>query len=296
MQPIIYNSLDANAPQLTIAAGTLKTVLKACLVTGYGSKPAAGWEIAWADDVANKIALRSKNQTSIKSVLLIDDNAAASATVTAYTGWDSATNVGIGQFATGYFVKRWNTGFTPSWIVIATDKFFYLFVQIPNGDTTTKNMNGFGDCYSARNDKSYSVLLANRTTNYSNTEIGYTSIKNQEGNDTIFPLTLFPKYNNNNNFGDRAAADISATAKSNYVSSTAILSKFALYTTVDGYIQPVVLLPGMLMPHCQVAGHSNHSIPGIVFIDNQYPYKNNILGIYQAFCGRVWIHTDDWGQ
>lgn len=38
-----YSSEDAEAPQLGAdLTGGVKTVLKACLVTGYGTKPGAG--------------------------------------------------------------------------------------------------------------------------------------------------------------------------------------------------------------------------------------------------------------
>lgn len=39
----IYYSTDTGAPALTGRAGSLYNLLKACLVTGYGSKAAAGW-------------------------------------------------------------------------------------------------------------------------------------------------------------------------------------------------------------------------------------------------------------
>ena len=40
-----YSSEDAEAPQLGAdLTGGVKTVLKACLVTGYGTKPGAGWD------------------------------------------------------------------------------------------------------------------------------------------------------------------------------------------------------------------------------------------------------------
>ena len=44
-----FSSTDAGAPQINYnarVAGDVKTVLKACLVTGYGAKPSAGWSIA----------------------------------------------------------------------------------------------------------------------------------------------------------------------------------------------------------------------------------------------------------
>lgn len=45
---LMYSSTDANAPKINYAArakGDVKTVLKACLVTGYGTKQGAGWTI-----------------------------------------------------------------------------------------------------------------------------------------------------------------------------------------------------------------------------------------------------------
>lgn len=285
MQPIIYNSSDANAPQLTIAAGTLRTVLKACLVTGYGSKSAAGWEIAWADDVANKIAFRSKNTTSIKSVLLVNDNAAASSTVAAYKDWGSATNTGTGQFATGYFVKQWNTGFTPNWVVIATDKFFYLFVQTESALSYMRTMSGFGDAISLRNDKSYSVCLCQPATDYSQGSTGYIRIPTQTNELAYFPNSLFAKNANSTMWGDKA---------DKYTNIT-ILSQFALYTSqVATTIEPMLQLYGMLMPHAYLDWTVTEN--KLNLLKNQPPYKNPILGMYQPYHGRVWIHTDDWGQ
>ena len=73
MQPIVYTSQDTDAPQLSSTAGALNTVIKGCLVTGYGVKPAAGWDIAHEDMATKKLALRSKNPKSIKSVYLFSD-------------------------------------------------------------------------------------------------------------------------------------------------------------------------------------------------------------------------------
>ena len=284
MQPIIYNSLDASAPKLTITAGTLKTILKACLVTGYADKPAAGWEIAWADDVANKIAIRSKNPTSIKSVLLVDDNAGSAATVTAYTGWDSATNTGTGQFATGYFVKQWTGEFTPNWVVVATDKFFYLFIQSEANSGYMRVMSGFGDAISLRNDQVFSVCLCQLGEIYTQENTGYQSIPTQTNQRAYFPDSLFAKNNASIGWGDRAD-------KVTYIT---ILSQFALYTSQQmKTVEPMLQLYGMLMPYACLGWTAREK--DIDLLKNQLPYKNPILGMYQPWHGRAWIHTDDWG-
>lgn len=52
-EPVLrFSSTDADAPQINYAArtaGDVKAVLKACLVTGYGTKASAGWSVITDD-------------------------------------------------------------------------------------------------------------------------------------------------------------------------------------------------------------------------------------------------------
>ena len=57
-----YSHADTDAPQLADADGVIKTILKACLVTGYGTKEGAGWTSLFEDDY--RIVLRRPLQTS----------------------------------------------------------------------------------------------------------------------------------------------------------------------------------------------------------------------------------------
>ena len=51
MTPVtLYQSTDTDAPQLANAQGSLKTLLKACLVTGYGDKQPLGWAMPFEED------------------------------------------------------------------------------------------------------------------------------------------------------------------------------------------------------------------------------------------------------
>lgn len=52
----VYRSTDSGAPLLTYAADSLNTLLKSCLVDGYGAKPAAGWTHTVLDAATNKYA------------------------------------------------------------------------------------------------------------------------------------------------------------------------------------------------------------------------------------------------
>lgn len=56
-----YSHLDAGAPQLANVNGAIKTILKACLVTGYGDKAGAGWTALFDD--AFRIVLRRPLRT-----------------------------------------------------------------------------------------------------------------------------------------------------------------------------------------------------------------------------------------
>lgn len=56
-----YSWQDDKAPQLTDADGVIKTILKACLVTGYGTMQGAGWTALFED--AYRIVLRRPLRT-----------------------------------------------------------------------------------------------------------------------------------------------------------------------------------------------------------------------------------------
>lgn len=63
-----YSWQDAQAPQLANANGVIKTILKACLVTGYGDKAGAGWTALFEDDyrIVLRRPLRTGNPPDIK--------------------------------------------------------------------------------------------------------------------------------------------------------------------------------------------------------------------------------------
>lgn len=63
-----YSWQDDQAPQLSNADGVIKTILKACLVTGYGSKAGAGWAALFEDDyrIVLRRPLRTGNPPDIK--------------------------------------------------------------------------------------------------------------------------------------------------------------------------------------------------------------------------------------
>ena len=67
----VYRSTDEGAPQLSAAPGSLKTVLKACLTNGYGTKQPLGWEMQYENGHA--ACWRSKHNRATGAVLSLDD-------------------------------------------------------------------------------------------------------------------------------------------------------------------------------------------------------------------------------
>lgn len=67
----VYRSTDEGAPQLSDAPGSLKTVLKACLTNGYGTKQPLGWEMQYEDGHA--ACWRSQHNRATGAVLSLDD-------------------------------------------------------------------------------------------------------------------------------------------------------------------------------------------------------------------------------
>jgi len=161
----IYRSSDTSAPVLTGNAGSLITVLDACLKAGYGSKSPPS--PAWTSPVVTASNIASYKQPAGAGLgIVINDNApnATSLGKEAWaTGWESVAGVGspvgsgTNQFPTaaqlltsGHTVIRKSSatgaGAIP-WMVVADSYTFYLFTF--TGDVAnTYYFFSFGDIYS----------------------------------------------------------------------------------------------------------------------------------------------------
>lgn len=286
MQPIIYSSQDTDAPQLSLTAGALNTVLKGCLVTGYGDKPAAGWEVVYEDLATKKLAIRSTNTKSIKSVLLLDDTATKKAEVNAYTGWDNDSNIGVNKFGTGAFFKNMTgSGSTVRWVIVATDNFFYLWTQNDFGYKHLGIVSAFGDAKSFKSTINYSILMAVPTTSADTASLTtHTSVQVSDGSTMTFATAPFKQLHAG--LGDKQpSTDVSAA-------SPTVFSEYVLYRTTDSKIFPALSLKGLLMPYAEVTTTNINGLPTLV---DQSPFINPIIGLNQPYSGRVWLHTDDWG-
>jgi hypothetical protein len=176
----VYKSSDGSAPVLTGNAGSLIAVLDGCLVTGYGSKAAAGWThpVATASNIGSYLA-----PSGAKMGLVVNDNAPNGTSLGKEawaTGWESVAGVGSpvgsgsGQFPTaaqlltsGHVVIRKSSATGAgaiTWTLYADARTFYLFAL--TGDTATMYYAfGFGEFYSIKSTAdTYNGIIMGRNT------------------------------------------------------------------------------------------------------------------------------------
>ena len=141
----LYASTDASAPQMSSTlAGSMRDILKAVLIDGYGTRtPVGGWTAPYDDAPNNTIVLKHATESRF---LRIDDNIEYRyAHALAFTAMTDV-NTGTGQFpdagellAANYIVgKRYTTGVTRDiWFMLVADSgdWFYFFTQETNYPT-----------------------------------------------------------------------------------------------------------------------------------------------------------------
>lgn len=168
----IYKSSDTDSPIMYGTTGSVLAVLNACLVNGYGSKPAAGWTKPYADAGSGSISVGCYLQNGGANARLVinDDgpNTSAGRKEAWATGWEYLADLsasvkntvgsGSGQFPTpaqlltnGHVVIRKSatedSSSVRSWVVAADATTMYMFIQTGDAANTYYGF-GFGDIYS----------------------------------------------------------------------------------------------------------------------------------------------------
>lgn len=130
--PTEYKWDDGNAPVMSGVAGSIVTLFKKCLVDGYGTKSGAGWTLAFENLEGTKAVFRNNSITGRGVFIRVDDTSATEAVFTAY---ELMTDVdtGLGPFLSSgslIVIKSAAAGATMRpWVLVATDKFFYLVTR-----------------------------------------------------------------------------------------------------------------------------------------------------------------------
>ena len=153
----LYLSSDDDAPALT--KSNLSLILKSCLVTGYGSKPGAGWTMPHEDAAASKRVFAPTKTGELDSYLRVADQSGQSR-VAAYRQMSDIDNgEAILELATPYKHgqgRQWSG----RWAVVATARSVIVWIE---GGYNATGRNGmmlyYGDSSSADNG-SRALLLA----------------------------------------------------------------------------------------------------------------------------------------
>lgn len=131
----IYRWDDASAPQLTGQNGSLTALMKAVLVTGYGSKPAAGWSNPYSSTNIEAFTNSTSAGGSGYGIKVSHENPQY-ANVVAYESIDGSgvtTNTfpSVAQLSTGVFWHFSNSSDATqrAWFIAADEKRFYLWAN-----------------------------------------------------------------------------------------------------------------------------------------------------------------------
>lgn len=168
MAVTVYRSTDTGAPTFPALGaqnqpGFFMDLLKACLVDGYGSKPAAGWSVDYEDTTAGKRRLALSNGNGVFEVVTWGTYSVG------FFLWDSITTPGSGRLYDDPWasvisdgVNGWKDQLTPmpgaesdtsmgaycyemrsgnennaAWTVFADDKSAWILFHRPEGNSST---------------------------------------------------------------------------------------------------------------------------------------------------------------
>ena len=274
MPVTLYRSTDDDAPALTKA--NLSLILKACLVTGYGNKPGAGWTMPYEDAAASKRVLAPAKSGELDSYLRVHDQSGVSR-VAAYRQMSDIDNgEAILELATPYKhgqSKQWSG----RWVVVASARSVIVWVE---GGYDSPGRNGmmlyYGDTTSTDNG-SRALLLAHSGGTY---------------NDGSHSSMFFD-----------ASSSASAKAKSyRDDGGTQAQDFFSLFTppreTTGQYVAPVLLQRGERLYAVPGVHTNTRSADNLALIDDegaQYIILHNYgwADLNKSFA-RLVVRTDKW--
>lgn len=141
--PTVYYYDDPGAPVISSAQDGFYQILRACLVDGYGSKPAAGWSVVYDDWAASgNFSIENAAQTGVFGmaraasgkppfVFIADAMIDAASPVNGVSGRDAITTTTAFVEGDSVYTRRASGGgYTPThWCVVANDNFAVLFTH-----------------------------------------------------------------------------------------------------------------------------------------------------------------------
>lgn len=172
--PTVYQSTDANAPTLDGTAGSFKTVITQCLVTGYTGKDPAGWTMPFED--GDTFVLRNSTAGGSGAYFRFDDSVG---NIVRLRGYSAMTDVNTGddptptvaQKADGCELTKSSTSDATArpWIIVADDRTVWISTQ-------DRNFYGWGDHDSNVPGDGFAWFIAGNNDNGTSTTTGNSAI------------------------------------------------------------------------------------------------------------------------
>lgn len=161
----VFLSTDDSAPVLTGQAGSLISLLDACLVNGYGTKVSLGWSKPFSSTNLSVYRQLSGGQRYLR----VDNGSYNSGTYYAKVrGYEEMTDAttGTGPFPTDLQSNggmMWRTSSTNdstarAWAVIGDEKFFYIVIEHGWG-ANYRQFGFFGDFISYKSGDAYNQAI-----------------------------------------------------------------------------------------------------------------------------------------
>lgn len=143
----VYRSDDAGAPLLDGRPSSFIAVLKACLVDGYGAKPALGWTVPFEDTATQKAVFRNSTTEGSGGFVSIASKSGANninddvylRAASAMSSIDSSTHPGLQR------AIRLNT-FESQWVLIGTSAGFYIQTIDERHSATNNRIGSYSQC------------------------------------------------------------------------------------------------------------------------------------------------------
>jgi len=166
MPVYLYEGMKDGAPATLGQPGDFINVLDACLVTGYGSKPAAGWSKVYSDPVNHLAVYRAP--VGNRLYLHVDNSNGGYAYIQAFATM-SGVNYVDGTEPIFYQQNRiWKVSYNgyagqeQNWVLIASERgFYWVNGSLSNGSYTRySKLYFFGDYVCPNPDFKYNTFLA----------------------------------------------------------------------------------------------------------------------------------------
>ena len=122
-----YSWQDKDAPQLSNNDGVIKTILKACLVTGYGDKKGAGWQMPFEDDW--RMVLQMPMRTGQPPDIRLENGMVKNAGSHRILGIKNATGLDDAPLASIPILTKDNQH-GQEWFVVASDFGFWFYAAL----------------------------------------------------------------------------------------------------------------------------------------------------------------------